>query len=221
MTSPSLTLPETLQPSGREQAVAYLKSYFAPVTARSGYTGSRFERLGGGGDRPAIADEFTAEDLAALPLLSVTLKGDAVLEVLETRRARLRDLLRQVPTDLELVDVDPQDIDPDWAPWRLEVELRSVDGIGSTKASKFLARKRPRLVPVYDTLVADLLQPQGGFWASVNAALRADNRALYKHLLSLRDESGIGHDISPLRVFDVVAWRTRKDQLAEQARLEG
>ncbi|WP_147525118.1 DUF6308 family protein [Cellulomonas timonensis] len=214
MTAAGLAIPSTLTPSGRTHAVPYLRDYFAPVTSAAGYTGSRFERLGGGGDRPAVAYQFTPEDLVAVTLLSVEVPGRAALEILERRRSRLHELLRQIPTDLDLVDVEPDAIRPEWAPWRLETELRSIPGLGPTTVSKLLPRKRPRLIPVYDSVVQELVQPIGGFWASLNAALRADDRALQRHLVDLREESGIGEDISPLRVFDVVAWRTGKDSIA-------
>ncbi|MGO1338539.1 MAG: DUF6308 family protein, partial [Cellulosimicrobium funkei] len=41
--------------------------------------------------------------------------------------------------------------------------------------------------------------PRGG-------GVRGHDRALHRHLVSLRDEAGIGDDISALRVFDVVVW---------------
>lgn len=214
---PALTLPATLTPAGRARAVAYLRDFFAPVAASSGYTGSRFERLGGGGDRPGVADEFTPEDLVAVALLSVRVPGRAALEILEHRRSTLHKLLRQIPTDRDLVCVEPADITSSWAPWQLEAELRSITGLGPTTVSKLIARKRPRLVPVYDTVVQNLLKPVGGFWASLNDALRAYDRALHNHLIDLREESGIGQDISPLRVFDVVAWRTGKDIAARRS----
>ncbi|MDM8084883.1 DUF6308 family protein [Cellulomonas cellasea] len=217
MTAAGLTIPATLTRAGRAYAVSYLRSYFAPVTSASGYTGSRFERLGGGGDRPAVAHEFTPEDLVAVTLLSVEVPGRAALEILERRRSRLLELLRQIPTDLDLVDVEPDALRPEWAPWRLETELRSITGLGPTTVSKLLARKRPRLIPVYDSVVQELVKPVGGFWASMNAALRADGCALQKHLIDLREELGIGEDISPLRIFDVVAWRTGKDASARRA----
>ena len=212
-----LTLPATLTPAGRTYAVAYLRDYFAPVSASSGYTGSRFERLGGGGDRPGVADEFTPEDLVAVTVLSVEVPGRAALEILEHRRSRLHELLRQIPTDLNLVDVEPDTITKAWAPWRLDTELRLITGLGPTTVSKLIARKRPRLIPVYDSVVQDLVRPVGGFWASLNGALRADDRALQKQLIALREKSGIGQDISPLRVFDVVAWRTGKDAIARRS----
>ena len=212
-----LTVPATLTPAGRAYAVAYLRDYFAPVAGSSGYTGSRFERLGGGGDRPAIANEITTEDLVAVTLLSVEVPGRAALELLEHRRSKLHGLLRQIPTDLDLVDVEPGTITKSWAPWRLDAELRSITGLGPTTVSKLIARKRPRLVPVYDSVVQGLVKPGGGFWASLNGALRADDRALQKHLIALREKSGIGQDISPLRVFDVVAWRTGSDAIARRS----
>lgn len=211
MISPNIDLPATLTEEGRDQAISYLRSYFAQITPSSGYTGSRFERLGGGGDRPGVMNEFTAEDIAAVTLLSVRVPGSSALQILEDRRSRLTDLLNDIPTDQHLVDVDPADIAPSWSPWRLEAELMSIHGLGPTTVSKLIARKRPKLVPVFDTLVNDLLRPVGGFWASINLAIRRNDNELNRHLVSLRGESGIGEDISPLRVLDVVAWRTARD----------
>lgn len=152
-----------------------------------------------------------------MTLLSVDVPGRAALEILEHRRSKLHELLRQIPTDLDLVEVDPASITKSWAPWRLETELRSITDLGPTTVSKLIARKRPRLIPVFDSVVQDLVKPVGGFWASLNGALRADDRALQNHLISLREESGIGQDVSPLRVFDVVAWRTGKDAIARRS----
>ena len=47
------------------------------------FTGRRFERLGGGGDREETANEFVAEDIVAVSLLGVTIDPAAVLQVLE------------------------------------------------------------------------------------------------------------------------------------------
>lgn len=211
MTAPSLTLPATLRPEGRAQALEYLRSYFAPVDAQKGYTGSRFERLSGGGDRPSVAYEFTADDLVAASMLSVTVPARAALEILERQRSELRGLLKQIPTDLDLASVEDGAITPEWPAWRLWTRLMEIHGLGPTTVSKLLARKRPLLLPVYDSLVAALLQPRGDFWNAVHRTLRSGAPSLQDHLRSLRAESGIGEDISPLRVFDVVAWRTAKD----------
>ncbi|MFD9925861.1 DUF6308 family protein [[Kitasatospora] papulosa] len=44
--------------------------------------------------------------------------------------------------------------------------------------------------------------------------MRADNGAFCDQLVCLRDEAGIGKDISALRVFDVVAWMHQGRQVA-------
>ncbi|MDQ0688688.1 hypothetical protein QFZ56_007651 [Streptomyces achromogenes] len=49
------------------------------------FTGSRFEHLAGGGDRPEVADRFTAEDLITVQTLSVTLAVPVALDILEGR----------------------------------------------------------------------------------------------------------------------------------------
>ena len=40
----------------------------------------------------------------------------------------------------------------------------------------------------------------------VREALRADDGALHRRLLSIRGEAGLAEEISVLRVFDVIAW---------------
>ncbi|WP_251149765.1 DUF6308 family protein [Cellulosimicrobium sp. Marseille-Q4280] len=203
MTS-TLNVPKILTPGSRAQAVEHLRRYFGPVDGTSGWAGSRFERLAGGGDRPDVADRFTADDLVAVSLLSVNVPPHGAIQLLESRADELARLLAEIPHDLELVDVES--IPDDWAPNRLWAALRDVRGIGWVTAGKLLARKRPRLIPVYDSVVQEAVTPTASFWEALRAALRADDRALHRHLLSLRDEAGIGDDISALRVFDVVVW---------------
>ncbi|MET7132644.1 DUF6308 family protein [Cellulosimicrobium sp. MI9406] len=203
MTS-TLIVPPVLTPPLRGEAVKHLRRYFGPVGATTGWAGSRFERLAGGGDRPETADRFTADDLVAVSLLSVNVPPHGAIDLLETRADEFAQLLAEIPHDVELVDLES--IPDDWAPGRLWEALRGIQGIGWVTAGKLLARKRPRLVPVYDTVVRAAVQPTASFWEALRAELRADDRALHRHLLSLRDEAGIGDDISALRVFDVVVW---------------
>ncbi|MGW9416974.1 DUF6308 family protein [Cellulosimicrobium funkei] len=203
MTS-TLIVPPILTPPLRDEAVKHLRRYFGPVGGTTGWAGSRFERLAGGGDRPETADRFTADDLVAVSLLSVNVPPHGAIELLEARADEFAELLAEIPHDVELVNLES--IPDDWAPVRLWETLRDIHGIGWVTAGKLLARKRPRLVPVYDTVVRAAVQPTASFWEALRAELRADDRALHRHLVSLRDEAGIGDDISALRVFDVVVW---------------
>ncbi|MFE6937526.1 DUF6308 family protein [Streptomyces chartreusis] len=59
-----------------------------PVSQPAGaasFTGRRFEHLAGGGDRPAVANVVTADDLIELQTLSVTIPAQGALDVLEGR----------------------------------------------------------------------------------------------------------------------------------------
>ncbi|WP_329144609.1 DUF6308 family protein [Streptomyces sp. NBC_01456] len=131
----------------RQYAAGLLQRYWA--TRADGapvYTGSRFERLGGGGDRREVRNCFTAEDFVA---------------------------------------------------------------VATVGAGKLLARKRPRLLPVYDAVVKKVFERPVSdltFWSDMRTELRSDEGALVSHLEQIRDLAGIGRDIGVLRVLDVAAW---------------
>ena len=74
------------------------------TTGRARYSGAYFERIGGGGDRQDIADQFTAEDLLAVTMLSVRIEGYHALEVLHHHAGKLNRLLSQIPHDVALQD---------------------------------------------------------------------------------------------------------------------
>ncbi|WP_405622967.1 DUF6308 family protein [Streptomyces sp. NBC_00076] len=64
-------------------------------------------------------------------------------------------------------------------------------------------RKRPRLLPVYDQVVRCVLGRPKSFWLD---ALRADNHALHRELMALRQSADLPATGSALRVCDVVLW---------------
>ncbi|MGW3339321.1 DUF6308 family protein [Streptomyces sp. NPDC001009] len=191
---------------GSERAVVALRRYFG-LEGGAPYTGARFEHLGGGGDRGGVADVVTAEDLVAVQMLSVTVPPKAALELLEGERGTLlSELLTRIPADADMAEVDAAELDTGSAAdqaWKL---LRGADDVGWVKAGKLLARKRPRLIPVYDNVVKCLLGRPPAFWVPLHAALRADNHALHHTLLDLRKRAGIPETVSALRVCDIVLW---------------
>lgn len=206
----SQRLEELLAPTGTSAAVEALRTYFTPRPAGR-FSGAHFERLGGGGDRPGVAYEFTAEDLVAVATLAVNISGEAAIEILETRRARLHELLRAIPTDRALADLTAEEVGPAWPVRDLYRELLSVDSIGETSATKLLARKRPHLVPILDSVVTDELGIiKGNYWVPLHAWLTAEERAAHSRLDQLRATAGLGPEISVLRVFDVLTWMTGK-----------
>ena len=177
------------------------------------FTGGWFERLAGGGDRPAVANRVTAEDLIAVQMLSVRVPAGVAINLLERDLGpTLGRLLADIPTGLDLADADQAHV-ADGSPadqaWQL---LRAQPGIGPVIASKLLARKRPRPLPIYDDVVRCALGWTGGFWLTLRAALRDHDHALHHQLIQLRDTADLPVQVSPLRTFDVAIWMRHHDQ---------
>ncbi|MCZ9349124.1 DUF6308 family protein [Streptomyces mutabilis] len=198
---------------GTERVVGDLQCYFGiglpPGTVP--FTGSRFEHLAGGGDRPEIADRITAEDLVAVQTLSVTVPPPVALDILEGRLGtRLSGLLQTIPRDIDMVDADAvvvADGSPADRAWRLLCEQHGVNWV---IAGKVLARKRPRLLPVYDRVVRCAVGRPLSFWLALHAALREDDAALHRRLLELRQAAGLPETVSALRVCDVAVWMNHR-----------
>lgn len=152
------TLPEELTAADTAPAVDLLSRYFH-TTLDDGsptYTGARFETFQGGGDAPAVADTFTAADLVAVSLLSVDVPGAAALRILGDDADNLNRPLSRIPADRELRDAADDEIGPSSPAEQLWAVVRSA-GVGRVTTSKLLARKRPDLLPVIDTVVTEVL----------------------------------------------------------------
>jgi hypothetical protein len=192
-----------------------VKRYLATDTAgRAYYSGAYFERIGGGGDRREVADQFTAEDLLAVTMLGVRVEGHHALEILHYQADRLSGLLAQIPHRIRLQDPAAVDhIATDSAAWTLweaicDIEPRPESNrIGPVAAGKLLARKRPCLLPVYDSRIKKVLnrpRVDNQWWSDLHALLITDQR-LVQELESVRIRANADH-MSLLRVFDVMCW---------------
>ncbi len=74
-------------------------------------------------------------------------------------------------------------------------------------ASKLMARKRPRLIPVFDSIInAYVLGGTGVLWQPLHAALRRDECALQNRLVNIREGAKLPDYVSALRIFDVLCW---------------
>ena len=94
---------------------------------------------------------------------------------------------------------------------RLWEALRK-SGVGPVTTSKLLARKRPKLLPVIDSVVKEVLNhpTNANFWLTLHAHLRADGGRLHENLLAIRQVAGLSDKISAIRCFDVVVWMVGK-----------
>jgi hypothetical protein len=78
------------------------------------------------------------------------------------RWEHFHDLLMELGDDRDLVDMD--EFPDKWVGWRLIADLRALPGVGPTVASKLLARKRPKLRPIYDSIVAAVTHTEERLW---------------------------------------------------------
>ena len=209
-TTMPITLPTQLLAGNEAQAEELLRGYLEAVPANSGgvaYTGSQFDVWDGGGDRAQVANVFTDADIVAVSMLSVDVPAQAVIELMLRRRGELTELLENIPANVDLHRAPAELIKDGSTAWRLWETLDSIPGLGDTTVSKLLARKRPRLLPIYDKYVAQYLGPVRDYWEALRHALSADNDELALRLRGIGDRVGAS-GLSILRVFDIVAWRS-------------
>lgn len=208
----TFTLPTALQSEDDHAAVCLLTRYFGPVIGDpDSYTGSVWDDWDPSGRRERDIDEFTADDCMAVTLLSVNVPGQAAHSLLVRGRARYSALLTEVGPDRDLVEVS-EPITDDWPASVLYRAVRELPQVGRTKTSKLLARKRPALLPIWDSIIGGVTQAGENFWEPLRQELRADDAALHRRLLRLRDQAGLTPCLTALRVFDVVCWMEGKDK---------
>ena len=181
------------------QALGYLRTYYGQP-----YTGAYFDTWAPAQNDP---NAFTADDLLAVGFLSVVVPPLAARQLLDARAAEFAALLRQVGADRDLAD-QAEPVTEDQPASQLYRTVRRLPGVGRTIGTKLLARKRPRLVPIYDSVVARISGIGDYHWEPLRQALRADG--LHDRLLDLREQAGLGPHVSALRVLDAVTWMEGK-----------
>jgi hypothetical protein len=195
----SFRLPACLRDLESDQALRYLQTYYGQP-----YTGAYFDTWAGAHN---AGNRFTADDLVAVSFLSVVVPPLAARELLDTRAAEFAALLDDVGPARDLAD-QAEAVTDDQPASRLYRAVRALPGVGRTIGTKLLARKRPRLVPIYDSVVARVNGIAHFHWEPLRQTLRADD--LHPRLLELRERAGLGPEVSALRVLDVVTWMEGK-----------
>jgi hypothetical protein len=199
------------------EAAAVLTDYFSERLDGTGpiKSGAMFERFVGGGDTDVCRDRVTVEDLVAVSMLEVNVPAQAALRILDGDAAKISEHLGHISTDLDLADAPDEAIDTEshaWQLWKLLIGYHG--GMGPTKTSKLLARKRPRLLPVQDTHVLKAVGGSTNLWADLRMFLREDEKKWSSWLREVRALSGVADDISELRVFDILVWTTESNRAA-------
>jgi hypothetical protein len=145
-------------------------------------------------------------------LLDIAWKPPAVRALLDDQGPIAAELAG-IPADVDLWLADEAAIR---AATVLHQRLDKLDGVGPVIASKLLARKRPRLVPIHDRHVLRVLAPPPNqFWVTLADALREPSlRSEIERLRPVGCESP-----SPLRLLDAALWmRHSASRTARRAR---
>jgi hypothetical protein len=208
-----LTLPPVLLSGDDTGAVNLLRQYCRKDAQGRTRTGVQWDTWDSTGTRTRDVDVFTSDDLVAVTMLSVRVSGDGARILLGERREEFRALLTAVGPDRDLADEEDQ-MTPASPVWQLEEALRTVPSVGRTTASKLIARKRPRLYPIYDAVVADVLRTERAYLEPTRSTLRANDCRLHTRLLSLRNAAGLDNTVSAVRVLDMIAWMHGKNRRA-------
>lgn len=182
----------------------YILRYFLGTPGTAPFGGRHFETFVGMGD----PDRFEATDILAAAALSVTIPSGSALRVLRDDADEFNAVLKRLPR-IELWKAERSIFEPDGDALKLFHLLDGLDGIGTTKATKLMAAKRPYLVPVQDAYIEEeLMEPGGKFWLPIYDQL-ADP--------SLRDfigglTAGAPQSVSLLRRIDVAVWMHVNDR---------
>jgi hypothetical protein len=159
------------------------------------FAGQTFDSLG---RNPP--NEITSDDLLAVSLLDVRWSPLAVRSLLIDQAVTANELLSKIDHDTDLWGSDAarqlNHVDPLWD------LLCALPGVRDARASKLLARKRPRLIPITDSIVVSAVGIPGRTWPTLQSCFR--DHQFRRSVITLRPTNLDG--IGPLRIFDVAMW---------------
>lgn len=185
-------------------AGGHLAHYIDPTHARAFAT---YDRVGD-------PDRLEPTDLLAPALLDAAVHGHDVIRMYQPTgpHPRLREALEAVIADREAATArfEEQQLDAASGPWALvEAALVASDeakGFRAAKVTKILHRKRPQLVPIFDSRVAEFYgvathQPWK-LWPVLQEEVRAHGDWLQELGAAYRTVED--RPLSSLRVLDIV-----------------
>lgn len=151
------------------------------------------------------ANRIEAEDLLAVTLMGEMFPARAVRQLLDgPERLEAERLLKLIDVGRALWKWDIDALHSDGHPvlelWRM---LDGFPYVGATRASKLMARKRPNLVPIYDSVVGKHIATADDYWYVFHAFLKEEtNQGKVK---DIRRKAGVDK-VPLLRVLDTAVW---------------
>jgi hypothetical protein len=219
-----MQLPAILREENVKPATELLRRYYLERDKKSGQlsTGSYFDAWAGGGDHPDVRNRIVDSDAVAVSMLSVTVPAQAIIGLQKPELAEhVSNLLAKIPTDVKLSALSRDEATTLFDKGSHAVQLWEVLrrtretrwDVGATIASKILARKRPHLIPIWDTVIGAVVGKRSSKDQWLNwHKLFLDDPNLSDRLERILKFSTVPQDLSELRIMDAVLWRYGKDQ---------
>jgi hypothetical protein len=164
---------------------------------------------------PLPPNSFGEVDLRLANRDGARISAGEIVAILD-QRARIVRALRAIASDASLVGADHA------VPWRSLGQLydafAGIHGVGLSKASKALHRKRPALIPMLDSVVQSYLADddpgkQAQFGERALALVRGYKRDLDRNRAALqtlrREIRKRGHTLTEVRIIDLLIWADR------------
>ena len=150
------------------------------------------------------AFQFEASDVLAVEALSVKVPSEAAAKLFMTDAEHFNSLLRKIPREQDLWQVRRLDVDVGSPADDLHRALRKMlPDVDWVTAGKLIAAKRPRLIPILDSRVQNLLRsPQELFWVTLCDELSDEHR---RATIADVCHAAPPH-VSLLRRIDVALW---------------
>lgn len=184
--------------TNRDVVPQYIKRYFFGVPGAGPYAGRHFETLSQMGN----PHRFEATDLLAVQALSVTVPSGSALSLLIDQAEEFNAELKNLP-GCDIWEAERSIFETEGAATKLFRLLDRLPEVGTTKATKLMASKRPNLVPIQDTFVEEeLMEPRGRFWLPIYDQLADASLRKFIHELTAAAPEGV----SLLRRIDVSVW---------------
>ena len=176
-----------------------IECYFSD-DSKSRFAGSLFDTLE---DNPS--DCFTPSDLLSLNLLDIRIQPETVRRICS---GEFDKSLQAVPSNVHIWEMNREIYDKANGLWK---ELKDLHQVDQTTISKLLARKRPHLLPIQDSIVVKVLGLKGlNWWMPLSEVMKEQKLQMRLNELAEfaknSNNEKIQYTPSLLRVLDVSIW---------------
>ena len=160
-------------------------------------------------DSASGPSSFDEADLRLANRGGARISAAEIAAILE-RRGEIEQALREIHPDASLAGPVP------WSPLRrLFDAFADIRGVGFSKMTKALHKKRPGLIPMLDSVVVAYLddpatQPPESFGERATGLVRSYKRDLDRNRAALRAVrralASHGHELTEVRILDLAIW---------------